>query len=98
MAYLLLVAFARRLCHRVYTRWHKLCIQDQFMECLYCQRAEIIAQANVARRELRETGARGWEECVKHCDGGMERKTGRAGGKAKSLREIGKELYRRTGY
>jgi hypothetical protein len=80
MAYLLLVAFARRLCHRVYTRWHKLCIQDQFIECVYCQRTELTAQAKVARRELRETGCRGWTECEKADDGGMAREAGRSGG------------------
>ena len=75
-----------------------MCIQEQFVECLYCQRSELIEQAKIARRELRETGCRGWEEVANGEDGGMPRDTGRSGGKPKKMGEIRKELFRRTGW
>jgi hypothetical protein len=48
-----------------------------------------------ARSDLREHGARGWQEIEIDY---MERKSGRSGGKPPKIREILKERKRRTGW
>ena len=74
-----------------------MCIQDELIESVLQQRADLIEVARASRLKLREAGARGWEEAVGDDGGELNRKPKRSGGKKLKIAEIKAELYRRTG-